>query len=58
MLSIRGAISNILSADTVAQMKALKPDLETVEIENIGHAPWLDEPAAWDAILDFLARTP
>jgi pimeloyl-ACP methyl ester carboxylesterase len=58
MLSIRGSISNILAADTVAQMRALKPDLETVEIENIGHAPWLDEPAAWDAILDFLARTP
>ena len=58
MLSIRGGISNILSAETVAQMKALKPDLDTVEIPNIGHAPWLDEPVAWDAILDFLARAP
>jgi pimeloyl-ACP methyl ester carboxylesterase len=58
MLSIRGAISNILSAETVAQMKSLKPDLQTVEIPNIGHAPWLDEPQSWDAILDFLARAP
>jgi len=58
MLSVRGAISNILSTDTLAHMKALKPDLDTVEIPNIGHAPWLDEPAAWDAILDFLARCP
>jgi len=58
MLSVRGALSNILSADTVAQMKALKGDLDTVEIPDIGHAPWLDEPGAWDAILDFLARAP
>lgn len=58
MLSVRGALSNILSEDVAAHMKALKPDLDTVEIPNIGHAPWLDEPAAWDAILDFLARTP
>src|SRR5262249_16456687 len=38
LLSVRGGISNILSAETVAQMKALKPDLATVEIPNIGHA--------------------
>ncbi|MFT3729294.1 MAG: alpha/beta hydrolase [Terricaulis sp.] len=58
MLSVRGAISNILSEDVVAQMRTLKPDLDTVEIANVGHAPWLDEPTAWDAVLDFLARTP
>jgi pimeloyl-ACP methyl ester carboxylesterase len=58
ILSVRGAISNILSPEVVAHMKTLKPDLDTVEIANVGHAPWLDEPAAWDAVLDFLARTP
>ncbi|MEZ5996312.1 MAG: alpha/beta hydrolase [Hyphomonadaceae bacterium] len=57
MLSVRGEISDLLSAEIVEAMKALKPDLETVTIESIGHAPMLDEPEAWDAILDFLART-
>ncbi|MBL8530288.1 MAG: alpha/beta hydrolase [Hyphomonadaceae bacterium] len=56
VLSVRGAISDILTEDTVALMRALKPDLEAVAIENIGHAPTLEEPEAWDAVLDFLAR--
>jgi pimeloyl-ACP methyl ester carboxylesterase len=37
-------------------MRELKPDLETVTIENVGHAPMLDEPEAWDALLNFLAK--
>lgn len=56
MLSIRGALSDLLSADAVAFMRARKPDLETIALENIGHAPMLDEPEAWDALLDFLAK--
>lgn len=56
MLSVRGAISDLLTEDAVAFMRERKPDLETVTIENIGHAPMLDEPEAWDAILDFLAK--
>jgi pimeloyl-ACP methyl ester carboxylesterase len=57
-LLLRGAISDLLSADTVQEMRALKPDLETTEVPNIGHAPMLDEPQAWDALLDFLAKAP
>lgn len=56
MLSIRGGISDLLSTDVVDYMRALKPDLEAVTIYNIGHAPMLDEPDAWDALLDFLAK--
>lgn len=56
MLSVRGAISDLLTEEAVAFMRERKPDLETVTIENIGHAPMLDEPEAWDAILDFLAK--
>ena len=56
VLSVRGAISDLLSADTVAHMRGLKPDLASVEVEGVGHAPILDEPQAWDAVLDFLAR--
>ena len=58
MLSIHGAASDLLSADTVAYMKTLKPDLVAVDVPNTGHAPMLDEPEAWDALLDFLAVVP
>lgn len=56
MLSVRGAISDLFGADVVEAMQAMKADLETVTVSNIGHAPMLDEPEAWDAVLDFLAR--
>lgn len=56
MLSLRGALSDLLSPEIVAYMKSLKPDLEAVEVPDVGHAPMLDEPQAWDALLDFLAR--
>jgi len=56
VLSVRGGISDLLSAEGVEAMREIKPDLETATVTNIGHAPLLDEPEAWDAILDFLAR--
>jgi pimeloyl-ACP methyl ester carboxylesterase len=56
LLSLRGELSDILSADGVAHMRGLKPDLHAVEVPRVGHAPTLEEPEAWDAILDFLAR--
>lgn len=56
VLSVRGAISDLFSAEAVDGMRAVKPDLETVTVENVGHAPVLDEPEAWDAVLEFLAK--
>lgn len=56
MLSVRGSISDLFMPDVVEMMRAMKPDLETVTVENVGHAPMLDEPEAWDAVLDFLAK--
>jgi len=58
ILVVRGGTSDILSADGVAAMRALKGDLEVVEVPGIGHAPTLEEPAAWEAIIDFLAKAP
>jgi len=55
-LVIRGAMSDILSAATVARMVREKPDLEHVEVANRGHAPLLDEPECAAAIDAFLAR--
>lgn len=56
LLALRGALSDILSADGLAHMRKVSPQIETLTVENIGHPPQLDEPDAWDAVLDFLAR--
>ena len=56
VLVVRGAISDLLSRDGVATMRRLKPDLEAVEVPNVGHAPTLEEPEAWDAIAAFLSK--
>lgn len=56
VLSVRGAISDLFGEEVVAHMRELKPDLDTVTVEGVGHAPMLDEPEAWDAVLDFLAK--
>jgi pimeloyl-ACP methyl ester carboxylesterase len=57
-LAIRGARSDLLSAEVFARMKELKPDLVQVEIANRGHAPLLDEPASLAALDAFLAALP
>jgi pimeloyl-ACP methyl ester carboxylesterase len=53
-LAIRGGVSDILSAATLARMKATKPDLHQITLPGIGHAPVLNEPLAVKAIDDFL----
>lgn len=56
VLVIRGAISDLLAPEGLAAMKAIKPDLASVEVPHVGHAPTLEEEESWDALLDFLAR--
>ncbi|MDX1571241.1 MAG: alpha/beta hydrolase [Xanthomonadales bacterium] len=53
-LLVRGAISDIINAEIVERMRAVKPDLRTVEVPDRGHAPNLDEPEARQAIDEFL----
>jgi hypothetical protein len=53
---IRGALSDILSAATVARMAHEKPDLMHIEVANRGHTPLLNEPECLAAIDAFLAR--
>jgi pimeloyl-ACP methyl ester carboxylesterase len=55
-LVVRGALSDILSDEGVVEMRAAKPDLSSVTMPGLGHAPLLDEPAAREAIEGFLAR--
>ncbi len=55
-LVVRGGISDLLTPQTVAEMKRRKPDLATVEVPDVGHAPFMTEPEAWTEIKAFLGR--
>ena len=56
LLAVRGALSDLLEADTLAQMQARAPDLRAATVEGVGHAPMLTEPAAAAALAAFLAE--
>lgn len=56
-LVIRGELSDLLSAETVAEMQRREPGLEALAVPRVGHVPTLTEPAVVDAIIRFLART-
>lgn len=53
---IRGAQSNILSAETAAEMRRRRPDMAFVELGDRGHVPFLDEPGARAVIDDVLEK--
>lgn len=55
LMVIRGAASDILSAETVAAMRARRPDLTAIEVAGQGHAPQLADQPTLDAIERFLA---
>ena len=54
MLVIRGEISDILSAATLAEMTRRLPHIVAQNVAGRGHAPTLSEPEAWSAISTFL----
>ena len=55
ILLIRGAISDILSADTAREMERRhNGSFARIDVPRIGHAPILDEPEAVAAIKSFL----
>ncbi len=58
VLLVRGAITDLLSEATVDEMARRHPGLSVVNVPDIGHAPLLDEPEAWDAIEAFLKKAP
>ncbi|MEX0308614.1 MAG: alpha/beta fold hydrolase, partial [Tateyamaria sp.] len=51
---IRGAGSDLLSAETAQKMQDRRPDLIYAEIPDRGHVPFLDEPQAVDAIRQWM----
>lgn len=56
MLLVMGELSDLISPETAARMKTINPELETVTVPRVGHAPTLDEPEARAAIDALLAE--
>ena len=50
LLLVRGGLSTILGADTLAEMQRRAPDADAVVVPDAGHAPTLDEPEVRSAI--------
>lgn len=54
LLVVRGAKSDLLTAETVAKMRQVAPEMKLVSVAGVGHAPELNEPEAIAAIDEFL----
>jgi len=54
LLVVRGAKSDLLTAETAAKMQAVAPAMKLAVIPGVGHAPELSEPEAVQAIDEFL----
>jgi pimeloyl-ACP methyl ester carboxylesterase len=52
---IRGENSDLLTPETVAKMRARRPDMGFAEVPDRAHIPFLDEPEAITLIRAFLA---
>ena len=53
---IRGANSDLLTAETVQKMLARRPDMTVATVPGRAHIPFLDEPEAVALIRTFLDR--
>ena len=53
---IRGANSDLLSMETVAEMRRRRPDMAFADVPDRAHVPFLDEPEALAVIRDWLRR--
>jgi pimeloyl-ACP methyl ester carboxylesterase len=58
VLLVRGELSDLLEARQADWMRRAAPGMQYVEVPKVGHAPMLTEPAALEAIVQFLATVP
>jgi pimeloyl-ACP methyl ester carboxylesterase len=54
VLILRGSESDILTAETAAEMVARKPGTRLVEFKDVGHAPMLMDSAQIEAVRQWL----
>ena len=54
VLVLRGAASEVLPSDTVAEMRRRKPDLQVVEFSGVGHVPALASREQIEPVIEFL----
>jgi pimeloyl-ACP methyl ester carboxylesterase len=57
LLLLHGALSTILLPETVAAMRARRPDMTVVTVPDVGHAPILTEDTVQDTLREFLRVT-
>lgn len=55
MLTVRGANSRLLSAETLTEMLARHPGMATLTVEGQGHAPFLETAGLPQALARFIA---
>ncbi|MDE2428827.1 MAG: alpha/beta hydrolase [Burkholderiales bacterium] len=53
-LLVRGVLSDLIESEQAEYMRTVAPDMQYVEVPQVGHAPMLTEPEAADAIRRFL----
>ncbi len=58
LAAIRGANSDLFSAETLARMQARRPDMIVAEVPDRGHVPFLDEPEALAALNTWITKLP
>jgi len=56
VLVVHGADSTTLTAETIAQMRQTRPDLEVVDIPNTGHAPHLMDDTQAEILRQWLLK--
>ncbi|RVT85780.1 alpha/beta hydrolase [Rhodobacteraceae bacterium CCMM004] len=53
---VRGANSDLLSAETAAEMRRRRPDMLFADVPGRGHVPFLDEPEALEILRAWVGR--
>ncbi len=51
-----GALSDVITDEILNKMKSAKPNLKIARVENVGHAPILNEPECLSLIEEILAK--